>query len=186
MKKNDKVLVLQVRLGDGAAQQLCTSAANCASSAACRCNIASLHLRACKCLPAPSALKHHMYITALKLQGIQWAGLQMMLDSCLCCMNATATAVIAGYSLACDGRCLLHQVHWVFGKKTQNTSVALNNATLELLHEAPQAGGCAIGAMLLGSNPLSCTCVCVCVSWSTSGLSPVGCIGAAPPWLQDI
>jgi hypothetical protein len=42
----------------------------------------------------------------------------------------------------CAGCCLLHLVHWVFGRKTQNTSVALNNATLELLHEAPQSGGC--------------------------------------------
>lgn len=39
-----------------------------------------------------------------------------------------------------NNKVLVLQVHWVFGKKTQNTSVALNNATLELLHEAPQAG----------------------------------------------
>jgi hypothetical protein len=36
--------------------------------------------------------------------------------------------------------CVGVQVHWVFGAKLQNHSVALSNASLHLMHEDPPAG----------------------------------------------
>jgi hypothetical protein len=55
-----------------------------------------------------------------------------------CCFCSCSCCCCRSYCRCC----YCCQVHWVFGAKLQNQSVALSNASLHLMHEDPPKGIC--------------------------------------------